>query len=74
MNVKKILKNLFTTKVGEHIPSGFSKSTIALFKSIENKHDEHKAKDCMKKICKSLTKHVNKIINFEKKNKRLIKE
>ena len=28
-----------TTRVSKHIPSGFSMSTILLFKRIENKHD-----------------------------------
>ena len=32
-------ENSFTTKVGEHIPSGFSMSTISSFKSIESKRD-----------------------------------
>ena len=32
-------ENSFKVKVGEHIPSGFSMSTILSFKSIENKHD-----------------------------------
>ena len=32
-------ENSFTAKAGEHIPSGFSKSTISSFKEIENKHD-----------------------------------
>ena len=32
-------ENSSTTKVGEHIPSGFSMSTISSIKSIENKHD-----------------------------------
>ena len=32
-------KSSFIIKVGEHIPSGFSMSTISAFKSIENKHD-----------------------------------
>ena len=32
-------ENSSTTKVSEHIPSGFSMSTIASFRSIENKHD-----------------------------------
>ena len=27
--------NSFTTKVGQHIPSGFSMSTISLFKNLE---------------------------------------
>ena len=34
-----------TTKVGEHIPSGFSVSTISSFKCIENKHDVCRGKD-----------------------------
>ena len=32
----------FTTKVGEHIPSGFSMSTMSSFKTIENKHDVYR--------------------------------
>ena len=32
-------KNSSTTKVIKPIPSGFSMSTIASFKNIENKHD-----------------------------------
>ena len=31
-------ENSSTTKVGEHIPSGFSMPKISSFKSIENKH------------------------------------
>ena len=30
-------ENSFTAKVNEHIPSGFSMSTISFFRSIENK-------------------------------------
>ena len=40
-----------TTKVGEHIPSGFSMSKISSFKTIENNHDVCRRKDCMKKFC-----------------------
>ena len=43
-------ENSSTTKVGEHIPSGFSMSTISSFKSIENKHDVYRGKDCIKKF------------------------
>ena len=49
---KNNLENSSTTKVSEHIPSGFSKSTISSFKSIENKLYVCKGKDCMKKCCK----------------------
>ena len=36
---KNNLENSSKTKVSEHIPSGFSMSTISSLKSIENKHD-----------------------------------
>ena len=64
MDIKPILK---IHKVSEHIPSGFSMSTISPFKSIENKRDVYRRKDYMKKICKSLREHAMKIINFKKK-------
>ena len=46
-------ENLSATKVDEHIPSGFSISTISSFKSIQNKHDVYRGKDCMNKFCKA---------------------
>ena len=39
-----------TEKVSEHIPSGFSMSTISSFRSIENNHDVYRGKDCMKRF------------------------
>ena len=42
------VEHLFTTKVGEPIPSGFSMSTISSFKNKENKHDVYRGQDCMK--------------------------
>ena len=50
---KNNLENSSTTKVSKHIPSGFSMSTISSFRSIENKHDVYRGKDCMKKFCES---------------------
>ena len=41
-------ENSSTTKVSEHIPSGFSMSTISSFKSLENKQDVYRGKDCTK--------------------------
>ena len=68
-------ENSSTTKVNEHIPSGFSMSTISSIRSIENNHDVYRVKDCKKKFCESLREHAMKIINFEKtKMKLLIKE
>ena len=48
------MEKLSMTKVSEHIPSGFSISTISSFNDIENKHDAYRGKSCMKKMCKSL--------------------
>ena len=44
---KKDPENSSTTKVSEHIPSGFSVSTISSFRRIQNKHDIYRSKDCM---------------------------
>ena len=38
-------ENSSTAKVSEHIPSGFSISTISSLKSIENMHDVYRGKD-----------------------------
>ena len=65
-------ENSSTTKVSEHIPSGFSMSTISSFRSIENKHDVYRGKDCMKKFCEFLREHAMKIINFKKKKMKLL--
>ena len=43
-------ENSSTTKVSEHIPSGFSMSTILSFKSIKNKHDVYSSKTYIKKV------------------------
>ena len=54
--------------VSKHNLSGFSMSTIYSFRSI----DVYRDKDCMKKLCESLWKHVMKIINFKKKKNEVI--
>ena len=41
----------FTTKLGEHTPSGFPISTILSFKDIKNKHGIYRGQYCMKKFC-----------------------
>ena len=46
-------ENSSTTKVGEHIPSGFPMSTILSFKSTENKHDCVVTKVINKSLMKS---------------------
>ena len=36
--------------------------TIFLYRTIENKHDVYRGKDCMKKFCESLRENAMKII------------
>ena len=56
-----------TTKIGKHIPCGYSLSTVWGFDNIKNKHFLYREKECMKKFCKSLKEHAKSIIDFEKK-------
>ena len=51
-------------------------SAISSLRSIENKHNLYRGKDCMKKFCEPLREHAMKIINFKnkQKNKLLTKE
>ena len=56
-------ENSSTTEVSKHIPSGFSIPTISSFRSIENKHDIYRVRDCMKRFCEFLREHAMKIIN-----------
>ena len=69
---KNNFENSSTLKVGKHVPSGFSMSTISSFKSIENKDDICRGKDCMKKFFESLREHTMKIIKFKKKKMSLL--
>ena len=70
--IKNNHENSSTTKVSEPIPSGFSMSTIFLFRSIENNHGVYRSKDCIRKFCESLRAHATKIINFKKKKNEVI--
>ena len=69
MDVQIIQNNLQQPKIGEHIPCGYSMSTIWRFDHIEDKHTLYREKDCMKKFCTSLKEHAQNIIDFEKKSK-----
>ena len=55
------------TKIGQHIPCLYSKSTICGFDHIEGKHTLYRGKDCMKKFCTSLREHSKDIIDFGRK-------
>ena len=65
-------ENSSTTKVSKHIPSGFSITTISSFRSIESKRDVNRGKDCMRKLCEFLRKHVMRLIDFKKKKMNLL--
>ena len=69
---KNNLENSSATKVSKHIPSDFLTSITSSFKSIENKHDIYRGKDCMKKFYESLRGGLLRIINFKKKNVKLL--
>ena len=71
MDVKIILSSS-TAQVSKYIPPDFSMSTISSFRSIENKHDIYRGKDCMKKFFQSLREHAMEIINFKKKEIKLL--
>ena len=60
-------ENSSTTKIGQHIPCGYSMSTIRAFHHIENKHTLYHRKDCIQKFCETLREHAKNIIDFEKK-------
>ena len=65
-------ENLSTKIVSEHIPSGFSMSTISSCQSIESKHDVYWCKDCMIKSYELFRKQSIKMINFKIKNNDVI--
>ena len=56
-----------TTKINKHTPSGYSIFTHCSFDESKNKLNYHRGDDCMKKFCKDLKIHANKIINYNKK-------
>ena len=60
-------ENSSTTKIGEHIPCGYSMPTFWGFSHIEEKHTLYRGKDCIKKFCESLRENGKGIIDFEMK-------
>ena len=65
MDIQNNPENSSTTKIGEHIPCGYSTSTICTFDHIENKHNLYRGKNYMKKFSESLSEHAKNIIDFE---------
>ena len=56
-----------TTKINKHTPSGCSIFTHCSFDESKNKLNYYRGDDCLKKFCKDLKIHANKIINNKKK-------
>ena len=56
-----------TTKINQHIPSGYSIYNNCSFDKANNKLSYYRGEDCMKRFCKDLKDHATKIIDFKKK-------
>ena len=56
-----------TTKINKHTPSSYSIFTHCSFDESKNKLNYYRGDDCMKKVCKDLKTHANKIISYKKK-------
>ena len=56
-----------TTKINQHIPSGYSIYTNCSFDKSNNKLSYYRGEDCMKRFCKDLKDRATKIIDFKKK-------
>ena len=57
-----------TTKINQHIPSGYSIYNSCSFDKSNNKLSSYRGEDCMKRFCKDLKYHAIKIIDCKKKN------
>ena len=57
-----------TTKINQHIPSGYSIYTNCSFDKSNNKLSYYRGEDCRKRFCKDLKDHATKIIDFKKKS------
>ena len=56
-------------KVSKHIPSVSSITAISSFRSIENKHDVYRGKDCMKRFSEFFREYTMKTINSKEEKK-----
>ena len=54
-------------------PENSSIAKVSKHRSIGNKYDVYRGKDCIKKFCKFLREHIMKIINFKKKKMKLLR-
>lgn len=56
-----------TVILGEHIPCGYSLSTIWVFDGIKTNYDVYRGRNCMKRFWKSLEEQAIVIINSQRK-------
>ena len=59
-------KKSSTTKLNKHTASGYSLFTYCAFYNTKNMVDYYRDQNCLKKFCKDLKKHAEKIINCKK--------
>ena len=57
-----------TTKINQHIPSGYSIYTSCSFDKYNNKLSYYRGEDCLRRFCKDLKDHAIKIIDCKKKD------
>ena len=68
-NCKNNPEKSSTTKIGEHIPCGYSMSTIWTFDSITNKLSLYRGEEYVKKFFISLREHEADVIKLRKEKK-----
>ena len=53
-----------TTKINQHVPSGYSIFTNCSF---DKSYNNYRGEDCMKRFCKDLKDHATRIVDFKRK-------
>ena len=56
-----------TTKINQHVPSGYSIFTNYTFDKSYNNLSHYRGEDCMKRFCKDLKDHATRIVDFKRK-------
>ena len=56
-----------TTKINQHVPSGYSIFTNCSFDKSNNNLSHYRGEDCMKRFCKDLKDHATRIVDFKRK-------
>ena len=56
-----------TTKINQHVPSGYSIFTNCSFDKSYNNLSHYRGEDCMKRFCRDLKDHATRIVDFKRK-------